>query len=293
MAIQKTGLQVDTNSNFTNPLIYEENGQVNHIVADNLTPSTRYFARAYVVSDGTTYPSQSYLSFTTLTPSYLSFENRTGVQAVLTLNKYGSPADIVLEYSVDNGETWDQADMAGITDYDFYIEDGEILLLRGTTNTTFSEGPTDYYYFSALQTLYVGGDVRTLVDPTGSIDTIPCDYCFTHLFDGMDLMVVTDLTLQAETLTEGCYSYMFANCSNMGTPMVILAVHPELYCFDNMFFNCGGFDEVTIWVDTYDTDYFTSWLKGCAAQGIVWNFGGAALPTDTDDGIPENWVEYN
>ena len=291
MAITRTGIQVDTNQNFTNPLDYYESGVASRVTATQLQPSTRYYTRAYVVQDGTTYYSQSMRSFMTETPNYLSFTNNSGGQTDLEIKKVGAPNSVVLEYSTDRS-LWEEKDISD-GDEAITIMDNETIYLRGTSNTEFSNSPDDYYYFACADTLEASGNVLSLVDPTTTIDTIPCAYCFTHLFDGMSVMTVDDLTLTATTLNEGCYAYMFANCTDLATPIVIMGVDADIYCFDSMFFNCPNFDTVTVYIADYNEDYCSSWLKGCASVGTVYNLGGASFHTDTDDGIPENWTEIN
>lgn len=209
MAISKTGIHVDESSSFTNPLVYEENGQVNSIVADSLTPDTRYYTRGYVISDGTTVYSQNTRSFKTAAPDYLTFINPdTTNSIILTLRKYGSPVGITLQSSLNNGTNWTNVDMSGVTSQSFSIPAGKKLIFRGN-NSTFSQSYSDYYQFQCQSDIYVSGNIMTLVDKTGESLVIPCSHCFCKLFKDMSTLENYGITLPATTLSDGCYSNLF------------------------------------------------------------------------------------
>lgn len=216
--ITKTGIHVDESSSFTNPLVYEENGQVNSIVADSLTPDTRYYTRGYVISDGTTVYSQNTRSFKTAAPEYLTFINPdTTNDITLTLRKYGSPAAITLQSSLNGGTNWTNVDMTDVTSQSFSIPAGKKLIFRGN-NSTFSQSYSNYYQFQCQSDIYVSGNIMTLVDKTGESLVIPCDYCFFALFKNMSTLENYGMTLPATTLTDGCYSNLFYGAGITNAP---------------------------------------------------------------------------
>ena len=213
--ITKTGIHVDESSSFTNPQIYEENGEVNHVVADNLTPSTRYYTRAYVVSDGTTIYSGNIKSFETLAPApdYFTIKNEYAGQNNITLTKNGYPNDIVLEYTVDNGNNWISYN-SSIGNLTVTLNQGQSVKFRGT-NSAFSESETKYFSFDGSQMYSVSGNVMYLVDSTGNTSTMPsymmCKlfYESSHLKNASNLNFgnVTYLSLYAlDAAFEDCYN---------------------------------------------------------------------------------------
>ena len=62
-----------------------------------------------------------------------------------------------------------------------------------------------------------------------------------------------------------------------------------------MFENCPLINDVKIYVKTDTSSQgnsaFENWLKGAAATGDIYNYGGITLPAG-DSGIPEGWTEH-
>ena len=319
MAITKTGIEVDTSSSFTNPSIYEENGQVNQVTADSLTPSTRYYTRAYVINDGSTIYSQNMRSFTTATPEYFYFGNPDSQNSItVQLKKVGSPADFEYEYSISDGTNWTSGTTRGISSQSFLIPAGKKIIFRGT-NSSFSTGASNYYYFDCSDYILVGGNIMTLLDPTGMSTTIPCtycfysafkgitdldngglelpatelkDYCYAHLFDGCAAMT-SPPELPATELATGCYSYMFNACSRIETTPELVAKSVANYAYLNMFNGARSLNRVICYAETWNTNNSAAWLQNAGSgSGDFYNLGRAQIPLDSNSGIPTGWTEY-
>lgn len=317
--ITKTGIHVDESSSFTNPLVYEENGQVNSIVADSLTPDTRYYTRGYVISDGTTVYSQNTKSFKTAAPDYLVFANPDWSNDItLTLTKIGSPTGIKLETSLNDGSNWTAVDMTGVTSQSFLIPAGKKLIFRGD-NGTFSTGANNYYQFQCQSDILVGGNIMTLIDRTGLSLVIPNTYCFYSLFKGMNTLENSGLSLPATTLKEYCYAHIFDGCSLMTTPPELpatelavgcyqyafnacsaLSYSPELpakdianYAYLNMFNGARALKMITVFATSWNTANAAGWVQNAGdGAGDFYNLGGATIPVG-NNGIPTGWTEYN
>ena len=216
MAISKTGIHVDESSSFNNPLIYEENGQVNSVVADNLTPATRYYTRGYVISDGTTVYSNNIRSFVTKYPNYLIFKNPNNSAITLTLKKHNSPYDITIETSIDDGETWSTWNSTGINAGSWSIPANSSLLMRGN-NARIGKSGGAYWNCRVSDTCILSGELMALLDTTGQTNTIP-DYCFTSFFYHNDYLDTNNFSINARSVgisgLSGCFSY----CTSLTTP---------------------------------------------------------------------------
>ena len=252
--ITKTGIHVDLDSTFTNPLVYEENGQVNHVVADNLTPETRYYTRAYVVSDGTTVYSGNTRSFTTQAQEqeYFGFTNRSSSNsATLMLHKTsGSVPTIQLQYSLDNGSTWS----------DIYWVDDELsnlitlpangrVIFKGNNNSFSSNTITYYFIGGNNDTFDVSGNIMSLLDSTMSrTDLSGCDYCFRWLFRLMTgLIDASGLLLPAMTLAPHVYEYLFYGCSALiSAPAILPATTLTPYCYNGLCYECRSLVDAPI-----------------------------------------------
>lgn len=253
MAIEKTGILVDTSSSFNNPLVYETRGAARTITADNLNPNTTYYTKAYVVKEGITVYSNNTASFTTAAANldYLTFTNLDQTDATLRFMKDGNPYDIILEYSIDDGVTWTRFSTADWDPVDkrqdFTIPVGKNIKFRGD-NATFSTSSTECYTFSATfgqSNISVSGNVMSLVDSSCQSIEIPCDYCFSRLFsDGSGnyhvySLYVDDVRLPATKLTKYCYMSMFYGDENTVTPPELPATELTDGCYSNMFLNSG------------------------------------------------------
>lgn len=319
MAITKTGIWVDTSNSFTNPLIYEENGQVSSIVADNLTSNTFYYVKGYIISDGVTIYSDNTRTFSTSEPDYLTFYNNDVSDVLLMLKKNGTPHDVVLEYSTDgiNWVTWRSA----IGDLSVRLAQGDKVLFRGDNNS-FCEADQGYYNFSADGLVNCSGNVMTLVDSTGTSLQIPCVGCFYGLFMNMLTMENTGIKVPATTLTrecyhsmfdgcmmmtespelpattvtQRCYEAMFAGCESMTTASTIWATASAANSFEAMFKGCISLASISIKAQTWDTLNSSSWVDGVSHTGemnistqiTVGNASGN-IPQNSVDGIPTGW----
>lgn len=233
--ISKTGIHVDTASNFTNPLVYEENGQVNHVVADNLTPSTRYYTRGYVISDGTTVYSGNIKSFVTESIDYLTFSNPNNTSINLTLTKNGSPAAISGETSIDGGQTWTAFGFSGVTSQTWSIPAGEKIKFRGT-NSTISSSYYDYYQFSSASIIEVSGKISTLLYYATSPSIFQSN-CFNRLFENMTGLDNAGLIIDFSYINQEFFGSTFKGCTSLTTSPDFSSV-TEIYsggldhCFD-------------------------------------------------------------
>lgn len=157
----------------------------------------------------------------------------------------------------------------------------------------------------------VSGNINTLL---GNNNISP--YCFTYLFAMSTGLVDANLFLPATAMEEGCYSYMFYNCTNLvsapALPATILAdscyssmfegctnliVEPELTvttlvnsCYKNMFKSCSSLTDIRcLAIDISATDCTYNWLDGVASEGTFYKHPNATSWTRGSSGIPTNW----
>ena len=71
--VTKTGIELDTNPGFSNPIRFEIDGCANSVDVSGLEMDTQYYVRGYIVKDGSTIYSNNVLEFRTL-PSILPAE---------------------------------------------------------------------------------------------------------------------------------------------------------------------------------------------------------------------------
>lgn len=120
--------------------------------------------------------------------------------------------------------------------------------------------------------------------------TTMASYCYGQMFQGCTSLV-TAPNLPATTLAENCYIRMFQGCTALVNAPVLPATTLAQFCYSMMFNGCSSLSEVTVYAEDWNTTYTQNWLENCAANGFVYNLGGATIPTDSNSGIPTGWYE--
>jgi len=177
-------------------------------------------------------------------------------------------------YSTDDQKTWTQYNFAngndlGVKGDIINIPANGKIYLKGN-NTTFEESTYDLDNLNNIICLHtsasskVGGDIRSILDETLSITTLP-DYAFLGLLAAneylvsaadlkllingnysyydlfsSDINLINPPILSSMNLADSCYSYMFYNCTSLITPPALLAETMTLQCYFNMFNGCSS-----------------------------------------------------
>ena len=123
--------------------------------------------------------------------------------------------------------------------------------------------------------------------------------CYSRMFAGCSALDDTPTELPALTLAPGCYSYMFEGCGQISEAPHLPATELVDSCYFNMFYECGSLGIVTCLATTINgTDCTKDWLYGVSDHS---NEGPAKFTKAKDancwtlnssDGIPWNWVVY-
>lgn len=180
------------------------------------------------------------------------------------------PADC-LEYSTDNGATWQSLDPSN----DSAVEiNGKVWFRNNGTGSTVNmlqfidagergaEGPDVTVY----------GNIMTLIDPTGKSTTLTGNE-FKYMFsDGNDAQLnVVDarsLELPATTLASNCYQNMFTGCSNLTSAPYLPATTLADSCYFRMFAGCTNLNKLSVEFSDWGSDNETNnWLLNVAENG--------------------------
>lgn len=124
--------------------------------------------------------------------------------------------------------------------------------------------------------------------------------CYSRMFAGCSKLTDTPVELPALTLAPGCYSNMFEGCSQISEAPHLPATELVTECYKNMFYGCDILENVTCLATTFNgTDCTTDWLNGVAtlsSEGGKPTFtkakGASCWTLDSSDGIPWNWDVY-
>ena len=229
------------------------------------------------------------------TSQYFYIEDLSGEDNTIILRKSDSMAPTVtLEYSKDetNWSVWGQ------TSYDddltLSLQANSKIYFRGTNNVFANS--SGHNYFKCASNYGVGGDVTTLLEPSGNIlDLSGRDYVLYGLFLNISnqryLVSASDLLLPSTTLSKGCYSRMFMYNHLLSTSPVLPASILTTGCYLMMYYNCGSLSVITTYADDISaTDCLTNWVENVASTGTFYNYGSAKYRVGVS-GIPTGWTE--
>ena len=119
--------------------------------------------------------------------------------------------------------------------------------------------------------------------------------CYSGMFAGCSNLTDTPTELPALTLAPGCYSYMFEGCGQISEAPHLPATELVDSCYLNMFYECGSLGIVTCLATTINgTNCTTNWLYEVSDHS---NEGpakftkaeGASCWESGPSGIPYNW----
>lgn len=139
-------------------------------------------------------------------------------------------------------------------------------------------------------------DASSLLLPATTLS----ENCYSGMFAGCSFLSGGPAELPALTLAPGCYSNMFKGCNGVMWAETLVLPATELVdsCYFNMFDGCINLYQLTCLATTINgTDCTTNWLNGVATetpQGGHPTFTKAKDASfwtpNSSDGIPWNWV---
>ena len=157
----------------------------------------------------------------------------------VSINKSGTPDDIVLEYRKGAGE-WASYTIGNSID----LADGETLQYRAGVdgNETFSKSVSAYYNVSVTGsgTITVSGNIMSLLDRNQERVSVSQNAFYKFFYGCAKLSSASELSLPATTLATSCYGSMFYNCTGLTSAPVLPATTLATSCYDSMFANCRG-----------------------------------------------------
>ena len=170
--------------------------------------------------------------------NYLCFTANTARSEVMLI-RYGTPTAVTIEYSTD-GTNWNDypinklIKLANVDDK-VYFRNAK----PASEVTGFSKGSSNNYHFDLEGSIAASGNVMSLVDVNCATTTIPCDYCFSSLFEGCEELTSAP-ELPATTLAARCYDNMFYGCISLTTAPELPATTLADYCYYCMFYRCSA-----------------------------------------------------
>ncbi len=157
-----------------------------------------------------------------------------------TITPTFTQSGVTLQYSIDNGSTWNNIS-SGVT-----TASSDEIWFRGRATDAkslyTSSDDSNAWVFSgdASNKLHVYGDLRYLLCDNLGDNTITFNidnYCFSSMFRDCTSLT-TAPSLPATTLAEYCYAHMFRGCTSLTTAPSLPATTLAIYCYYRMFSGC-------------------------------------------------------
>ncbi len=195
---------------------------------------------------------------------YLNFVTPNG--GSITLTKYGTPADISLEISID-GVNWTAWTPESSGKRTVLIGQGERLYVRSTSVTTaeFSTSTNNYYKFSVPNGTEVNGIIESLLCRTPEL---------------ADIGLTT-------TNTNHFYA-LFQDCRIYGHPIINSRVL-KTSSLNRIFKNTLNLNEVEVRSTTIASGSFNEWLSAAAETGRIYAPAALPLTENSASGVPSGW----
>ena len=193
-------------------------------------------------------------------------------------------------FSSDNGETWLNGEITGLSA-------GDKVLIKANRPAFVGSNKTA---FSVDKNFNVEGNIMSLTygDNFKNQTTLPPydeqheygEFCGIFFYCS-SLISAENLVLPATTLTEKCYSDMFIECTSLTTAPELPAATLAENCYNNMFQRCISLNYIKCLATNISADNCTyNWVNGVAATGTFVKDASMTDWTSGSDGIPNGWT---
>lgn len=171
-----------------------------------------------------------------------------------------------MEYSLDNGETWETYVISNNLQTQQLItleHAGDSVMFRGNNETLAGTENRQYTGCSLRGKVAASGDITSLLNGKGGDIPVP-ERCFALFFFTSDALTSSP-NLPSKILGKECYNGMFVSCSNLSS-VTCLAT------------------------DISAEDCTNGWMNGVSQTGTFTKAVGMNDWTTGDSGIPEGWT---
>lgn len=203
----------------------------------------------------------------------------------------GSTRTNRISYSIDSGATW-STESQNVT---VNVNSGDMVLWKGELVTQgYNVGGIGS--FGGTATFEAQGNIMSLIygDNFEGQEDFDSNMGgdFGWLFSGTNIESAENLELPVSALTQGCYQYMFYNCTLLETAPTLSAETLADNCYEYMFNGCSSLDYIKMLAtDITATDCLNNWVANVAASGtFVKSADMTTLPIDSVNGIPIGWT---
>lgn len=222
-------------------------------------------------------------------------------------DEYGLDPDdynLLIQYSFDK-ETWVYLSAGPDTENNTYnrfeLRHGQTVYIKGNKYRYMISGEEDDYYGYFEFTKQYQSD-ELLVEVSGNIMSMVAGDNFQEaefvnngslasLFKrNTDIVSAENLIIPANN-TQGCFTFLFSDCSNMVKgPKITATDTPAQYAYNGMFYRCSSLTSISI-DSPYTSGCYNNWMYNASASGTIYYTDDSwqNAPTGTS-GIPSGWT---
>lgn len=151
-----------------------------------------------------------------------------------------------------------------------------------------------YNHFTGSKRYKVGGNITSLDKFITFNGEVPKLYPFGKLFynDG-NLVDASELVISFDNtqLTSSCCYQMFSGCTSLVNAPKLQAITLSDYCYNWMFYNCSSLSSLICNATDISASSCTQgWLSGVSSTGIFYKNANMKDWTSGVSGIPNNWT---
>ena len=185
-----------------------------------------------------------------------------------------------LQYRVNSNGDW--TDFIVGTTADIQVVAGDWVQFKGVNESGTADSTANYLNFVISgNPVSLSGNVMSLIDGVGETLIVPSDYCFCYLFyNSSSIKTVSSDFLPATTLKNGCYSWMFYNCSSLVQAPSLHVTTLASNCYSHMFQGCKSLTTAPeLPATTLAYACYSGMFQGCSSL-----VDAPVLPATTLDG---------
>ena len=180
---------------------------------------------------------------------YFTIESLQDSNEIKMQRQGNNPSNPILNYSLDNGETWSTVTISSLTTF-ATINTGDTIVFKGN-NTRLANAWDNYNYFAATKQFKVYGNIMSLLNgdnfkENSEFDSGNTNHC-AGLFRTDRIVDASNLILPALTLYAGSYNGMFRGATNLSHgPKELPAISLQQDSCSSMFEGCINLEEAPI-----------------------------------------------
>ena len=180
---------------------------------------------------------------------YFTIESLEDNNAIKMQKQGNNPSNPILNYSLDNGETWSTVTISSLTTF-ATINTGDTIVFKGN-NTRLANAWDNYNYFAATKQFKVYGNIMSLLNgdnfkENSEFDSGNTNHC-AGLFRTDRIVDASNLILPALTLYVSSYNGMFRGATNLSHgPKELPATSLQQDSCSSMFEGCINLEEAPI-----------------------------------------------